>query len=73
MHVIEMRSPRRHADVEADRLLKAVRSLPKPLAVFAANDLIAEQIVNVCCANGISVPQELAVVGVDNSPTGLPS
>lgn len=68
MHVIEMRSPRRHADVEADRLLKAVRSLPKPLAVFAANDLIAEQIVNVCCANGISVPQDLAVVGVDNSP-----
>ena len=68
IHVIKMSYPRRQANIAADRLLKVVRSLPKPLAVFAANDLIAEHIVNVCSVDGIAVPQELAVVGVDNSP-----
>ena len=45
---------------------RAVLALPKPCGVFAANDVVAEQVVMACVSNGISVPDEIAVVGVDN-------
>lgn len=48
-------------------LLRQLNRLPRPFAVFAVNDLVADQIVSVCCKNGFSVPHDVAVVGVDNS------
>jgi LacI family transcriptional regulator len=43
-----------------------LKSLPKPLGVMAANDNRARQVLEACRAVGLHVPQEVAVVGVDN-------
>ena len=43
-----------------------LKKLPKPCGLFAANDLLAVEAVNVCHAVGIAVPDEVAVLGVDN-------
>ena len=40
--------------------------LPKPIGVFAANDATASEIVMACAHAGIRIPDELALVGVDN-------
>jgi len=42
-------------------------SLPKPCGIFAANDLIADQVISACRQSGVSVPDEVAVVGVDDN------
>lgn len=39
---------------------------PRPLALFACNDVCAQQVLNACRENGIRVPEEVAVMGVDN-------
>ena len=40
--------------------------LPKPTAVFCCNDIRAFQVMKVCEATGLRVPEEIAVLGVDN-------
>jgi len=40
--------------------------LPKPLAVFCYNDCVAADIIAACDQAGIAVPDEVAVLGVDN-------
>jgi LacI family transcriptional regulator len=45
-----------------------LRKLPKPVALMACNDMRAYQVLNVCNACGIAVPEEAAVLGVDNDP-----
>jgi LacI family transcriptional regulator len=49
-----------------DRLLSWLRSLPKPMALLACNDWRAQQILAICSEVGIVVPDEVAVLGVDN-------
>lgn len=41
-------------------------SLPKPTAVFAANDSRARNVMDACARAGITIPSEIAVLGVDN-------
>ena len=41
-------------------------SLPKPCGVFAANDTIAERIMAACTMAGVAVPDDIAIVGVDD-------
>ena len=48
------------------RLIANIRSLPKPLAVLAANDRYGRQIVDMCRQADIAVPEEVSVLGVDN-------
>ncbi|MBR3086970.1 MAG: substrate-binding domain-containing protein [Kiritimatiellae bacterium] len=43
-----------------------MESLPKPCGIFAANDVQGEAALRICAAHGWSVPQDVAVVGVDN-------
>ncbi len=43
-----------------------IEGLPKPVAVLACNDIRAQQILNVCRQHGIDVPDQVAVLGVDN-------
>ena len=43
-----------------------LKSLPKPCAVFAARDLRAREVIDAAEEFGIAVPQEIAVLGVDN-------
>ncbi len=43
-----------------------VSSLPKPVGLMACNDLRAHQVLMACSDRNIAVPEELAVIGVDN-------
>ena len=43
-----------------------IRELPKPTAIFAANDYISELVVGCARKNGFAVPDDVAVMGVDN-------
>jgi LacI family transcriptional regulator len=42
-----------------------LRLQPRPLAVFACNDVRAQQILNLCREKTIRVPEDVAVMGVD--------
>ena len=53
------------SDVAA--LRRWVRALPRPCGVFAANDEAALRVMAVARQEGLRVPQDLAVVGVDDS------
>ena len=43
--------------------------LPRPVAVFCGEDATAEQLLNVCLEQSIAVPDEVAVLGVNNHTT----
>jgi LacI family transcriptional regulator len=49
-------------------LAKRLKKLPKPLAAMAQYDAEANYIVRACLQGGMQVPDEVAVVGVDNDP-----
>lgn len=51
----------------AGSLRKWLKALPKPCGILAANDNVAEEVINACAAEGLDVPGELAVLGVDNN------
>jgi LacI family transcriptional regulator len=46
-----------------------LRDLPKPVGIFACNDLFGTEAVNAAVGVGLSVPEQVAVVGVDNDLT----
>ena len=58
---------RSYRDVR-DWLLKLIEAAPKPLAVMAQNDDSAILILYACIDAGISVPEEVSVLGADNNP-----
>ena len=39
---------------------------PHPLGLFACNDVRAQQVLNACREHGVKVPEEVAVMGVDD-------
>jgi LacI family transcriptional regulator len=43
-----------------------IRALPKPVGVMAGYDIRGREILDVCRQLGISVPDEVALIGVDN-------
>lgn len=43
-----------------------LKSLPKPIGIMASNDDRGQQVIEVCRMHGIYVPEEVAVIGVDN-------
>jgi LacI family transcriptional regulator len=45
-----------------------LRSLPRPVGIYAAADLHAIRLLDVCRENNIAVPEEVAIVGVGNDP-----
>jgi LacI family transcriptional regulator len=47
-------------------LVRWVRDLPRPIGLMACNDVRARQVLTACDEAGIAVPDEIAVVGVDN-------
>jgi len=47
-------------------LSRWLRSIPKPVGILACNDIRALQVINACRASGIRVPEDVAVIGVDN-------
>jgi LacI family transcriptional regulator len=50
-----------------DVLVGQLAGLPRPTAVFAFNDSVAADIVDACREAGLSVPEDIAVLGVGNS------
>lgn len=53
---------------ERPRMVKWLRDLPRPTAVFAAMDGRARLVLDACAEAGLAVPSEIAVLGVDNDP-----
>ena len=51
---------------EHGALVAWARRLPKPAGVFAAYDIKGRQLLDACRDAGVAVPEEIAVVGVDN-------
>ena len=43
-----------------------LEALPKPCGIFAANDAVGEEVLGACAHIGIAVPDDVAVMGVDN-------
>lgn len=58
-----------NANIEQPRLIRFLRELPKPLAVFCPNDARGRQVTDACLAAGIHVPYQVAVLGVNDDST----
>ena len=43
-----------------------LRQLPKPVGVFASNDVLARSLADMCSQLGLHIPDEVALLGVDN-------
>ncbi len=57
-------------EADSDPNLEAwLTELPKPCGIFAANDFIARHVIACCQRRGLSLPEEVSVVGVDNEHT----
>ncbi len=48
------------------RLKEWMEGLPKPCGLFAANDEVSSHVRSICRAKGWKIPNDIAVVGVDN-------
>ena len=51
------------------RLAKWLAAIPKPVGVFAANDQVGAAVLGTCQKHGMSVPGDVAVIGVDDDTT----
>jgi LacI family transcriptional regulator len=47
-------------------LARWLAALPKPIGLVACNDIRAQQVINQCGEIGIAIPDEVAVLGVDD-------
>lgn len=62
-----IRCVRHYSDLE--RLTAFLRDIPTPCALFATSDMIAQSVVFACRKIGISVPERLVVLGVNDEGT----
>ena len=53
---------------EEPSIQKWVKELPKPIGLFCANDDRSANILESCRALGFGVPEDIAVIGVDDDP-----
>lgn len=53
-------------DINQKKLTAWLKKLPKPICIFACNDDRAIYILEACKSSNINVPEEVAVLGVDN-------
>lgn len=55
-------------DLAADNraLIRWLKSLPKPVGIMACYDIRGQQVLDACRQAGLAVPDEVAVLGVDN-------
>jgi len=53
---------------EQRHVLRWIEDLPKPVGIFACNDDRGQNILEVCKLIGLKVPEDVAVIGVDNDP-----
>lgn len=53
-------------ELEEQRLARWLSELPKPIGLMACNDQRGREVLEACEVAGIAVPEEIAVIGVDN-------
>ena len=58
--------------LDQDGLASWLSGLQMPIGILACNDIRAQQLINVCHDHQIQVPDEVAVVGVDNDDVICP-
>ncbi len=49
-------------------IIRWLSALPRPVALMTTNDEIGWKMVHLCQEAGLKVPDDCAVVGVDNDP-----
>ena len=64
-HATRQTTSRRAPD-EEQQLTAWVRSLPKPVGILCCYDIRGRQLIEICAQNQIAVPEQVAVLGVDN-------
>ena len=52
--------------LEIERISQWLKSAPKPIGVLACNDVRGLHILDACQRSGLNVPDDVAVIGVDN-------
>ncbi|MEN6384264.1 MAG: DNA-binding transcriptional regulator [Phycisphaerales bacterium] len=51
---------------EKTKVANWLKKLPKPISILAANDDLGIRLVQICQENGLKVPLEVAILGIDN-------
>ncbi|KAF1003611.1 MAG: Xylose operon regulatory protein [Luteibacter sp.] len=51
-----------------EHLVAWLGGLPKPIGIVAATDARARQLLQACVIGGVAVPEQVAIVGIDNDP-----
>ena len=51
---------------EIEDISQWLLSLPKPVALLACNDFMARQVTEICQMNGVRIPEDISLLGVDN-------
>ncbi|WPO98077.1 DNA-binding transcriptional regulator [Pseudomonas sp. HR96] len=55
-------------DSAVQRQIAWLQSLPKPIGIIAVTDARARQLLQACLTAGIAVPEQVALIGIDNDP-----
>jgi len=55
-------------DEAVEQQIKWLHSLPKPVGIIAVTDARARQLLQACMIAGIEVPEQVALIGIDNDP-----
>lgn len=56
----------RDRNIEQKRMRQWLKSLPKPVGIFAATDIRARNVIEACQHADLRIPEDVAIVGVDN-------
>jgi LacI family transcriptional regulator len=56
-------------ETESNQIAQWVAALPKPVGIMASNDFRAAQLLDGCRIAAVAVPEQAAVIGVDNEDT----
>ncbi|KPC23699.1 helix-turn-helix protein [Pseudomonas syringae pv. cilantro] len=60
-------------DSAVEQQIAWLHSLPKPIGIIAVTDARARQLLQACLTAGIAVPEQVALIGIDNDPLTEPS
>lgn len=55
-------------DSAVEQQIAWLHGLPKPIGIIAVTDARARQLLQACLTAGIAVPEEVALIGIDNDP-----
>lgn len=51
-----------------EEMVEWVRALPKPIGIIAVTDARARQLLQACIVADVPIPEQIAIVGIDNDP-----